>query len=75
MSDYKDKDVKCPFYITQDCKKIHCEGFLNNSYLHIAFEIKMSKDVFMEKYCNSLPSYLKCPLYPVIAKRFEEEEC
>lgn len=41
MSDYKDKDVKCPFYITQDCKKVHCEGFLNNSYLHIAFEIKM----------------------------------
>lgn len=74
MSDFRDKYVKCPFYVSQDGKKIHCNGFSDDCHLHVAFETKESKETHVEKSCNSVFGYLKCPLYPVIAKRFEEEE-
>ena len=73
MSDFRDKYVKCPFYVSQDAKKVHCDGISNGSYLHVAFESKESKTLHTEKYCNSLFGHQKCPLYPIIAKRFEEE--
>lgn len=74
MSDFRDKYVKCPFYVSQDGKKVHCNGFSDNSHLHIAFDNKESKDAHVESRCNSMFGYLKCPLYPIIAKRFEEEK-
>lgn len=72
MSDFRDKYVKCPFYVSQDIKKIHCEGFTNDTYLHVAFANNALKEFHVEKRCNSLFGYLKCPLYAAIAKRFEE---
>lgn len=74
MSDFRDKYVKCPFYVSQDTKKIHCEGFTNDTYLHVAFATKELKDFHVEKRCNSLFGYLKCPLYSAIEKRFEEKK-
>lgn len=74
MSDYRDKYVKCPFYVSQDAKKIHCAGFTDDSHLHVAFATKDIKESHVERRCNSLFGYLKCPLYPVLAKRFEEEK-
>ena len=75
MSDYRDKYVKCPFYISQDARKIHCVGFTDGCYLHVAFPNAENKEAHVERRCNSIFGYLKCPLYPIIAKRFEEEKC
>ena len=74
MSDFRDKYVKCPFYVCQDVKKIHCDGFSDDSHLHVAFDTKELKEAHVEKHCNCVHGYLKCPLYAVIAKRFEEEK-
>ena len=65
MSDYRDKYVKCPFYVSQEVKKIHCAGFTDDSYI---------QEAHVERRCNSLFGYLKCPLYPTLAKRFEEDK-
>ena len=73
MSDFRDKYVVCPFYISQDSKKVHCCGFSESCYIHVAFVSKEAKEMHVEKRCNSMFGYLKCPLYLVIAKRFEED--
>ena len=73
MSDYRDKYVKCPFYVSQDARKVHCNGFSDDCYIHVAFSSAENKEAFVERRCNSLFGYLKCPLYPMLAKRFEEE--
>lgn len=70
MSDFRDKYVKCPFYISQDAKKIHCIGFIEGSYIHVAFPTKELKDAHTDRRCNCIFGYLKCPLYSAIAKTF-----
>ena len=44
MSDYRDKYVKCPFYVSQDARKIHCTGFSDDCYLHVAFPNAENKE-------------------------------
>lgn len=73
MSDFRDKYAKCPFYISQDTKKIHCSGFTDDCYIHVAFATKEQKDAHTERRCNCLFGYLKCPLYSALAKRYGEE--
>ena len=62
-------------YVSQDARKIHCVGFADDCYLHVAFPNAENKEAHVERRCNSIFGYLKCPLYPIIAKRFEEETC
>lgn len=73
MSDYRDKYVVCPFYISQDARRVHCTGFSKDCYIHVAFPSNDLKEAHVERRCNSIFGYLKCPLYPVIAKRFGGE--
>ena len=74
MSDFRDKYVKCPFYVSQNAKSVHCIGLSDECHLHVVFPNAEEKTEFVEKRCNSLFGYLKCPLYHIIAKRFEEDK-
>ncbi len=67
MSNFKDKYAKCPFYVSQDAKRIHCSGVVEGCYTHLAFATQELKEGHAERRCHSIFGYLKCPLYRAIA--------
>ena len=74
---YKDVNVVCPFYSREESdksRKIHCEGYMDGTHLHIHFDTKELKKLHKKKYCKSITGYKSCPLYPAIAKKHKEGE-
>ncbi len=68
-TDYESVDVKCPFYITEDRKKIFCEGLEKGSRTALEFRGSKFKENVKEKYCNG--DYEKCKLYNLINQKYE----
>lgn len=68
-TDYASVDVKCPFYITEEGKKIRCEGLERGCCTVLEFRGKKFKDEVKEKFCTG--DYEKCKLYALINKKYE----
>ena len=74
MQIYSDKYVSCPFYSQESGTKIRCEGFCHDNSLQTTFETKELLKAHKRKYCYTISKHKSCPLYPVINKKYEEEE-
>ncbi|MBQ8140609.1 MAG: hypothetical protein IJ038_02820 [Clostridia bacterium] len=71
-SDFRDKYAKCPFYVGQDTRKIHCNGFLKENHIHISFDTSAGKTEHADKFCNRIFGCCKCPLYIMLSSNIEE---
>lgn len=75
MKHYIDKYVVCPFYSREESsvtRKIHCEGHMEGTHIHLCFDTKELKKIHKKKHCKNVVGYKKCPLYPVILKKHRE---
>ena len=72
MKHYVDKYVVCPFYSQEEQQKLRCEGFGNGTGLHITFDSIERKKEHKKKFCCDLRNHRFCPLYSVIARKYEE---
>ena len=70
MSNFKDTNIMCPCFCRQETKKLHCEGVVDGSHTHLAFDTAALKNAHMERRCNSIFGYLKCPIYSAVSKRY-----
>jgi len=68
-TDYASVNVKCPFYLSEEEKKIHCEGLEKGSRIALEFRGKQYKENVKEKYCNG--DFEKCKLYKPINDKYE----
>ena len=74
---YKDQGVACPFYSREEpdvIRKIHCEGYSTGNHIHMCFDTKELIKAHKQKYCKNASGHRKCPLYPIIAHKYQEEE-
>ena len=68
-TDYASVNVKCPFYITEEEKKILCEGLEKGSRIALEFRGKQYKEKVKEKYCNG--DFEKCKVYKPTNDKYE----
>ena len=77
MKTYTDKNIVCPFYTREEpsnvARKIHCEGYKKGNHIHMCFDTIELKKAHKNDFCKNSKGYTKCPLYPVILKRYEED--
>ena len=77
MKCWIDRYVLCPFYSREEgsvSRKIHCEGYAKGNHIHLCFDSKDAIKAHKKKYCKNDGGYKKCPIFPVIFKKYLEEE-
>ena len=74
MSNFGDKYVACPFYFKQEGRKLYCDGFAKGVYIHLSFKTNTVLERHKARHCHSIGGCKKCPIYPLIEKRYEEEK-
>jgi hypothetical protein len=70
---YIDRYIACPYYSREEsnvARKIHCEGHTEGTHLHICFDRKELKKQHKKDYCKNENGFKKCPLYPIIEKKY-----
>ena len=60
------KNVKCPFYHSQDGSKIKCEGVSHGSTIHLVFPDILARSRYMVKHCNSISACQKCLIHKAL---------
>ena len=67
---YGGQDVKCPFYMYERERAIHCEGLIKNARNTInTFNGKKDLNIHKSKFCNY--KYQKCALYQALLGKYE----
>ena len=74
MSNYADKYVVCPFFFKQEGGKLYCDGFKEGVYIHLSFRSNSLLNSHKAQHCHNISGYKKCPIYPLIEKRYEEDK-
>lgn len=69
--DWRDKFVKCPFYVRTTKNKIICEGFISNSALHLSFGNPGDRQKYMEGICYRLKGCCVCPINKMLTSMYE----
>lgn len=55
-----DKYVVCPYYRSNEQRKILCEGIQDKAYIHLVFSNWLDKRPYMQNYCCSMDNYNNC---------------
>lgn len=74
MQKYVSKEAVCPFYHKEEPTKILCEGYCKTVSLQTSFQRRELLQLHKDRHCNDIKGYIKCPLYPVINRQYDEEE-
>lgn len=70
---YRQIDVRCPFYKTDDGKKrITCEGIIDGSSLNLIYRRKKDYETQITVFCCE--HYKKCEVYRMLMEKYDEEE-
>jgi hypothetical protein len=72
MQKYVSKEVVCPFYHKEEPFKLLCEGFCKTTTLQITFRSRDNLLLHKDCFCNEMDGYIKCPIYSVIIKQYED---
>lgn len=73
--DWKDADMRCPFFRTQNsqARRIGCEGLLPRSTIIHTFLRQGEYNAFLSQYCAA--HYRQCPYYRILMKeKYEDNE-
>ena len=68
-TDYGSVDAKCPFYMTEDDRKIKCAGLEKGCNTVLEFKGKKFKQDVKQRYCEG--DYEKCRLYQTLDKKYK----
>ena len=60
------RNVKCPFYHSQDGGKIKCEGLSDKNTIHLVFKKNEDRAKFMRNYCNDVQSCKACLIHKML---------
>lgn len=70
---YKQVDVQCPFYKTDDGKlRITCEGIIDDSSLSLVYHYKSDYEIQIMEFCCK--HYHSCKIYRMLMGKYEEED-
>lgn len=72
MSSYIAKDVVCPYYKKEDGVKIACEGFDDDSSIHIIFLSAKKRRIYQLRRCCY--DYKKCPIAKMNDEKWEARD-
>lgn len=66
--DWKDADIRCPFFRTQNRSKrrVGCEGYLPRSTIIHTFRRQRDFDSHLTRFCAA--DYEQCPYYRALMK-------
>ena len=74
MSAHLDQKTVCPFYTQQEGYRVYCEGFAKGNSMQVCFRNAALMKKHKDSFCNNIDNYQKCPLYPVIEKKYHSLE-
>ena len=68
-TDWRSAYTKCPFYKTEDGKKVECEGVHEKTSINIVFTSTKEKIKYKAIYCES--SYQECPYAKLLYNKWD----
>ena len=71
---YVSAEVVCPFYQSEFPKKIKCEGFVDNVFIHVFFTSNAKKNRHKAVFCECLEEHVNCPVYQMAAQKYRGDE-
>lgn len=72
MKHYESKSAMCPFYHSEEKQKIHCEGILPYTTIHMAFMSQADLRKHKQKYCHCM-DYDKCPIADMLNRKYDKK--
>lgn len=70
MGSFKQTNVQCPFYDTDDGKsEIVCEGLVENSCIAQRYKHKEDWELQMQVFCQK--RYVNCEIYRMLIEKYE----
>ncbi|MBQ9531138.1 MAG: hypothetical protein IJR70_03590 [Eubacterium sp.] len=67
------KNIKCPFFRSDNYNSISCEGCLEKTSLRHTFKSRFIKDDWQEKYCMKISKCRECPIYRIADNKYSDE--
>lgn len=69
MSDFKNDNIKCPFFKAKNGKLLKCEGVLSKTCTH-NFRSASQREKTEKEFCSS--NYTSCPFYKILNAKYPE---
>ena len=65
---YENPYARCPFYKSETVKyaSIHCEGVLEGTVLHLAFDSSEKMKAYRNKYCCDINNCHRCMIFDML---------
>ena len=70
MSNFIQKYVKCPFFVSCDKSKIRCEGFQEGCTVQIIFNTPSAARQYQRNFCFALDGCEQCPIYQLADSKY-----
>lgn len=71
MKRYISKEVRCPFYHSEDSQMVCCEGVQDRTAIHLAFADKKDLLEYKRRMCNT--EYESCMIFSMLEKKYEDK--
>lgn len=65
------KQIKCPFFRTDNFNSVSCEGINKNTLIRFVFSTKLERQAWQKKYCRQLGGCKECEIYKLANKKYE----
>lgn len=66
-------NIECPFFRCDEALYITCEGAVDDTLNRLTFKNKEQRMDFEKKFCYSILSCIRCPVYKMIFEKYEAE--
>lgn len=73
MSNFIQKYVKCPFFLSSDRNKIRCEGFYEGCSVQILFTAPTLASQYLRSYCCAIGGFEQCPIYQLADSKYTKK--
>ena len=64
------KQIKCPFFHSDNFNSVNCEGNIENSAIRHIFPNKAVKQEWEKRYCMEIKACTGCPIYGVANEKY-----
>lgn len=64
--------VACPYYQGEDAGTVRCEGVGHSSVTVLHWRGAQRKRAHMDEHCRSIEGCERCPVYQMIAKKYQD---
>ncbi len=64
------KQIKCPYFHSDDATSINCEGIRENSTIRQIFHTKEQKKAYEHQFCNDINKCKDCLIYYIANQKY-----